>query len=330
MSEVKQTTGRPDLNGTVNVLKPPGMTSAEVVAYLRRLLKIKRVGHTGTLDPGVAGVLPVCTGQATRMAEYFTDQGKAYRVEVTFGIITDTQDAFGEVLTRQTAAITVEDVERTLARFCGTVEQIPPMYSAVRQGGKHLYEYARQGVEIERQSRQVQITDIRLLDWQGGDYPRAVIEVQCSKGTYIRTLCHDIGQALGCGAHMSFLLRLRSGPFQLEHSWTLEEITTAVENFDYSFLRPLPEGLELPLTNLPPVRGQAFLNGLSTKGHLVEGSLQSDGTIVQVCSAGSFLGIGVWRSGSLVPYKVLTRNNNKQESGVRSQNDGTGENIDDR
>lgn len=292
-------------NGTVNVLKPPGMTSADVVLFMRRLLGTKRVGHTGTLDPGVAGVLPLCIGRATRLAEYFTEHGKAYRAEITFGIVTDTQDAYGTILEQQPANISGKDVEKALLRFCGPVEQIPPMYSAVRQGGKHLYEYARQGLEIRREPRLVNIVGIRLLDWQAGEFPRAVIEVECSKGTYIRTLCHDIGQTLGCGAQMSFLLRLRSGPFRLEDSWTLEEIATAVENSDFSFLRPLPEGLDLPSAGLSDVRGQAFLNGLATKGYQVEGEPQPDGTKVQVYSGGSFLGIGIWRDGSLIPHKVL-------------------------
>ncbi|GAB6173822.1 tRNA pseudouridine(55) synthase TruB [Paradesulfitobacterium aromaticivorans] len=292
------------MDGTVNVLKPPGMTSSDVVVWLRRLLKLKRVGHTGTLDPGVAGVLPVCVGQATRVAEYFTGQGKSYRAEITFGIATDTQDALGEIITRTVPNLSVQDVENILYRFQGAITQVPPMYSSVRHQGKHLYEYARAGVEVERTGREVEIYSLNLSGWRDYEFPRAFLDIKCSKGTYVRTLCHDIGEVLGCGAHMSYLLRLQSGSFALEGSWTLEELAECVGRNDYTFLRPLPEGLDLPQADLEPQRVQAFRNGLPSASQAVQGP-RAEGLTVKVLSEGIFLGIGVWRKDILYPHKVL-------------------------
>ncbi|MFZ5827207.1 MAG: tRNA pseudouridine(55) synthase TruB [Bacillota bacterium] len=213
------------MDGVLNLLKPPGMTSHDVVSVVRRALGIKKVGHTGTLDPGVAGVLPICVGRATRLAEYIAGEDKAYRAEITFGVTTTTQDSFGEVLSDQEAShLTRGDIAYSLARFHGPVMQVPPMVSAVKVGGKRLYELARQGVEVEREARQVYIHRIQLLDFRPGPRPVAFVDVVCSKGTYIRTLAHDLGQMLKVGAHMSYLVRTRSGPFRLEEAATLEEL----------------------------------------------------------------------------------------------------------
>jgi tRNA pseudouridine55 synthase len=213
------------MDGVLNLLKPPGMTSHDVVSVVRRALGVKKVGHTGTLDPGVAGVLPICVGRATRLAEYIAGEEKAYRAEITFGVVTDTQDSFGEVLAEQEAGhLTRGDVAYCLTRFHGPIMQVPPMVSAVKVGGKRLYELAREGVEVEREARQVTIHRIQLLDFRPGPRPRAFVDVVCSKGTYIRTLAHDLGQMLKVGAHMSYLVRTRSGPFSLESAATLEEL----------------------------------------------------------------------------------------------------------
>ncbi|MFZ5816394.1 MAG: tRNA pseudouridine(55) synthase TruB [Bacillota bacterium] len=213
------------MDGVLNLLKPPGMTSHDVVSVVRRALGVKKVGHTGTLDPGVAGVLPICVGRATRLAEYIAGEEKAYRAEITFGITTDTQDSFGEVRSQQDAShLTRGDLAYSLARFHGPILQVPPMVSAVKVGGKRLYELARQGVEVEREARRVFIHRIQLLDFRPGPHPRAFVDVVCSKGTYIRTLAHDLGQMLQVGAHMSYLVRTRSGPFRLEEASTLEEL----------------------------------------------------------------------------------------------------------
>lgn len=294
------------MDGIINVLKPPGMTSADVVYCLRRLLQTKKIGHTGTLDPGVAGVLPICVGKATRLAEYLTEQGKEYRAEITFGIATDTQDAYGTVIHECQPLIKAEDVRSILPEFTGEVWQIPPMFSAVRKEGKRLYEYARSGVEIERTARAVRILRLSLRKWRDEKYPRAEFDIECSKGTYVRTLCHDLGERLGCGAHMSYLMRLRSGPFSIVNSWTLEEIEQSVTAGDLAFLLPLSSGLDLPLVSLTPERARAFCNGLSTKAGFIAAGEEQEGLFVQVTDGKELLGIGLWRGGALCPHKVIT------------------------
>ncbi|MDR3599650.1 MAG: tRNA pseudouridine(55) synthase TruB [Desulfosporosinus sp.] len=318
------------MEGIINVLKPPGMTSSDVVVWMRKVLKIKKIGHTGTLDPGVAGVLPLCVGKGTRLAEYITEQGKAYLAEIAFGITTDTQDSFGKVIQVTSPVLRQSDLERVLPGFMGKIAQTPPMYSAVRKEGKHLYEYARQGLVIERTTREVSIYKLTLEKWYEGEFPRALVTIECSKGTYIRTLCHDLGQALGCGAHMSYLLRVRSGPFKIQESWTLEEIEEAAREASYPFLLPLTVGIDLPQVFLSAVRANAFRHGLPTKRELVKvppnswfegrgssfetetgvrtsniGDRISNASYVQVMEDGELIGIGIWREDSLFPHKVF-------------------------
>ncbi|HZK55775.1 MAG TPA: tRNA pseudouridine(55) synthase TruB [Desulfosporosinus sp.] len=297
------------MEGIINVLKPPGMTSSDVVVWMRRVLKTKKIGHTGTLDPGVAGVLPLCVGKGTRLAEYITEQGKTYLAEVTFGVTTDTQDAFGQVVQRTEPDVKQSDLERIIPNFLGKLLQIPPMFSAVRKEGKHLYEYARQGISIERTPREITIYDLKILKWYETEFPRAILDIECSKGTYIRTISHDLGQVLGCGAHMSNLLRVRSGPFKIQESWTLEEIEEAVRESNYDFLLPLSAGINLPRVVLSTVRANAFRHGLSTKRDLVKllniEDHRSNTPYVQVLEDGELIGIGAWREESLIPHKVL-------------------------
>ncbi|HHV29596.1 tRNA pseudouridine(55) synthase TruB [Acetivibrio mesophilus] len=209
------------MNGILNVLKPPGMTSFDVVAYLRGILKMKKIGHTGTLDPGAAGVLPICTGKATKAIEYLTDKDKVYRAELLLGVSTDTQDAYGKVINTLEVKASHDEIERAIKSFEGSYSQLPPMYSAIKMNGKKLYELARSGIEVERTPRDVKIHFIDILNITGN---RIVFDVGCSKGTYIRTLCSDIGDRLGCGGHMAFLVRMKAGSFDLENALTLEEI----------------------------------------------------------------------------------------------------------
>jgi tRNA pseudouridine 55 synthase len=293
------------LEGIINVLKPPGMTSSDVVVWMRKILKTKKIGHTGTLDPGVAGVLPLCIGKGTRLAEYLTEQGKAYRAEVTFGITTDTQDSYGKVTQVNLPNCKQSDVEQVLPNFIGEISQIPPMYSAVRKEGKHLYEYARQGMAVERTSRKVSIFQLKLEKWYAEEFPRAILDIECSKGTYIRTLCHDLGEVLGFGAHMSYLLRIRSGPFKIQESWTLEEIEEAVSKSSYPFLLPLTMGIELPRVVLSTARAKAFKQGLPTRRELINASFEGHEPHVQVIEDGELIGIGVWREQGLFPHKVF-------------------------
>jgi tRNA pseudouridine55 synthase len=213
---------RNKFNGILNVLKPPGMTSFDVVGHLKKVLAEKKIGHTGTLDPGAAGVLPVCVGSATRAVGYLTEKDKLYRAELTLGIATDTQDSFGNVLYRKEPDVTEEQIMEVMKGFMGRQLQIPPMYSAIKVEGKRLYELARSGITIERKPREIEIFKIDIIEINGD---KILFDVLCSKGTYIRTLCSDIGEKLLCGGHMSFLLRLRSGEYDLLSSLTLEEIS---------------------------------------------------------------------------------------------------------
>lgn len=217
------------LDGVLNLLKPPGMTSHDVVDFVRRTLGVKRAGHTGTLDPGAAGVLPVCLGRATRVSEYLLGTDKAYRAVMVFGLTTDTQDAQGRVVTTADASgVTREAVEAALGGFRGLIRQVPPMVSAARHQGERLYRLARRGETVERVPRDVTVSALTLAEWYPGARPRVVLDITCSKGTYVRTLCHDLGQALGCGAYLDFLVRVRHGPFRQEESATLEELVDAV------------------------------------------------------------------------------------------------------
>lgn len=293
------------MDGVINVHKPVGMTSSDVVVWVRKHLNTRKVGHTGTLDPEVNGVLPICVGRATRLAEYLTNQGKSYRAEITFGIVTDTQDAQGEILHSIKPEINEDDFLKILPQFMGSIQQIPPMYSAVRHQGKHLYDLARQGIEVERVPRTINIRRLEFFSWQEGEYPKAIFEVDCSKGTYIRTLCQDLGDALGCGAHMSKLVRLRSGPFRLEESWTLEQISEAIMNGRDDFLISMDRVLDLPRIELTPERAEAFRHGLPTSQRGLSGAMLPESGQVQVFMGNEFIGIGKCNDQSLYPYKVF-------------------------
>lgn len=236
------------MDGFINVLKPPGMTSHDVVAWLRKLLRMRKIGHAGTLDPGVAGVLPVALGKGTRLLEYFIDSDKSYRCEIVLGIETTTQDLSGAVLSQNPVSqAQLNCFPRVLSEFVGEQLQVPPMVSAVRYQGKRLHELARQGIEVDLPPRRIWITDLTLLETQFDQPPyTAIFDVTCSKGTYIRTLCHDIGKRLGCGACLSFLVRTRTGIFKLEDAVTLEEIQSGWEKGDKNFILPLTGLLPFP------------------------------------------------------------------------------------
>ena len=210
------------MNGIINVYKPAGITSFDVIYKVRKILGIKRIGHTGTLDPMATGVLPICVGKATRASELIMASEKEYIAEITFGSETNTADSTGEVTKVSDKRVTKEEFLNTLEAFNGEIEQIPPMYSAIHHNGKRLYKLAREGVEVERAARKIKIFDITLLTFEED---KAEILVKCSKGTYIRTLCEDIGRYAGMCAHMSALERVRSGIFTKENSVTVEEVS---------------------------------------------------------------------------------------------------------
>lgn len=209
------------MNGIINVRKEKGFTSFDVVAKLRGILKIKKIGHTGTLDPDATGVLPVCIGKATKVCDLLTDKDKEYRAVMLLGKVTDTQDISGQVLCEQSVAVSKEAVRDAVMSFVGAYDQIPPMYSALKVNGRKLCDLAREGIEVERKPRQVHIYEIEI---EKIELPRVTMRVHCSKGTYIRTLCQDIGEKLSCGACMESLVRTRVADFTLENSRTLDEL----------------------------------------------------------------------------------------------------------
>lgn len=221
--------GEISLDGILPLWKEKGMTSHDCVFQLRKILKMKKIGHTGTLDPNVDGVLPICLGQATKLAEYITDEGKTYEAKVSIGRATTTEDAEGETVEEDFSfkTITKEQIEKVLQALTGEIEQTPPMYSAVKVNGKKLYEYARSGQTVERPTRKVTIYSLDLLNddeiFQGEEITFS-IRISCSKGTYIRTLAVQIGEALGYPAHMAQLTRTRSGNFTKEQCYTLKQI----------------------------------------------------------------------------------------------------------
>lgn len=222
------------MDGILAIHKEVGMTSHDVVFKLRKILKTKKVGHTGTLDPEVSGVLPICVGKATRVSDYVMESGKSYRAEVTIGMSTTTEDQTGEIVDQKRVDQNLWDKDEiiaTLKQLEGDIEQIPPMYSAVKVNGKKLYEYARQNIEVERPVRRVHINSIDLISdiIYENDTCKFEIEVECGKGTYIRTLATQIGALLNYPAHMSHLIRLKSGGFSLEQAIKLDDLREIVE-----------------------------------------------------------------------------------------------------
>jgi tRNA pseudouridine55 synthase len=213
------------MDGILNVNKPAGITSFDVVAMVRRLTKEKRVGHAGTLDPMATGVLPVCVGQATRLVEYLVDTSKAYRAEIELGLTTDTYDMEGQITQRcDVTGITQEQLTAALLTFLGPISQMPPMYSAVKHHGQPLYKLARAGVTVERKARSAMVYSIELTKWQA---PVATVEIVCGKGTYIRAIANDVGNMLGCGASLKSLTRLYCGIFRLADAVTPAELEEA-------------------------------------------------------------------------------------------------------
>ena len=235
------------MNGFINLLKPPGMSSGAAVAIVKRLTK-ERVGHAGTLDPEAAGVLPIMVGRATRLLSCFPDHSKSYVAEIAFAGATDTQDAQGAVMEEKKRVPEREEILSVLPRFRGTIMQRPPAYSALKKDGVPLYALARQGKAVETEARETVIHSLELGERTGED--GSMLSIDCGSGTYIRTLCHDIGQALNAPAHMRFLLRTRHGAFSIESAVTVEEI---MEAGDAGMLEKYLLPLDHPLRELPPL-----------------------------------------------------------------------------
>ena len=273
------------MDGFINVLKPTGLSSHDVVDIVRRIFKQKRVGHAGTLDPAAAGILPVALGRAARLVEYMEGADKSYRAEIAFGYATDTGDVYGEVVESVPHPVlpSEEELRRVLGQFVGEIEQLPPAYSAIKVGGQRAYDLARQGAAVEIKARTVRIDRLELLRVDAAR-ARILLDVDCAKGTYIRSLCTDIGATMGLPATMRFLLRTRVGGFTLDDSYTLEELAEAGADA----LRAPDTALDLPVYELDPQRVRAFYSGLSTSERRVE---LAEG-VYRVYAEGVFLGIG--------------------------------------
>lgn len=251
------------LNGVLNIYKEKNYTSHDVVAKMRGILRQKKIGHTGTLDPQAEGVLPVCLGQATKLCELLTDHDKTYRAIMRLGVETDTQDIWGQVLEEREVTCLEEQVQAVVSSFIGPYDQVPPMYSALKVDGKRLYDLARQGKVVERKARSVRIYGIEI---EKMELPLVTMTIHCSKGTYIRTLCHDIGQKLNCGACMESLVRTKSGQFTLENSMTLSQLETIR---DEGFLDQYVISIEEMLSQYPKAVVRKEADHLAQNGNPV-------------------------------------------------------------
>ncbi|MBQ7986504.1 MAG: tRNA pseudouridine(55) synthase TruB [Clostridia bacterium] len=290
------------MDGVIVINKPTGQTSHNLVGFTRRLLNIKKVGHTGTLDPDASGVLPVCIGRGTKAADMLTASDKAYRAQFILGMTTDTLDASGEILTEQPVNVTKEQIEDVIKGFIGEIFQIPPMFSAIKKDGKKLYELAREGITIEREKRKVTIFDIKICELDMQNYA-ITIEVFCSKGTYIRTLCEDIGMKLGCGAYMNTLVRIKSANFTLEESYTPEELLKMKENGTI-------EKVIIPVDKLfldyDKVVLDEFLTGKAKNVIAIRKKGLEDGNLYRIYGYdGEFLCISEYRDGALYLKKAF-------------------------
>ena len=280
-----------ELCGVILVNKHKGVTSHDIVFKIRRLFGTKKVGHTGTLDPLATGVLPVLVGRAAKAAEYLLSENKRYVAELRLGITTDTEDITGKILAKTDTLPTKNEFFDTCAKFIGEGEQVPPMYSALKVNGQKLVDLARQGIEIERQSRKINIYSItpEVIDEKEGLYR---ISVACSKGTYIRTLCADIGARLGCGATMTELNRTQSGAFDIENAYTIEQLESMEMDARHSLLMPV-ESLfeEAPTVILPDFYARLCRSGCEIYQKKIHTSI-NDGEFVRICDKSGFFALG--------------------------------------
>ena len=292
------------MNGFLNILKPPGMTSAAVVAQVRRLTGEKRVGHAGTLDPEAAGVLPVMIGKAARLFDYLVDKEKEYVAECAFGVATDTQDATGKVIATGESYPSYEAVQAASRQLIGDIWQRPSMYSAIKQDGVAMYERARRGESVEVPLRQVHVESIDLH----GEMPDhgVLMTIRCGRGTYIRSICNDLGELVGCPAHMRFLLRSQSGVFRLDTAMTLEEAAALKETGE---LASHLLALDMPLHHLPRVDVRPSLrkqveNGVKLPLKRVDGDELAEGQATRVYLDNEFWGMAA-REGDMLVWRAL-------------------------
>jgi len=246
------------MNGVLIIDKSAGPTSHDVVASVRKVLRMKKVGHTGTLDPAATGVLPIVLGKATKLSRYLVGCDKSYRGMICLGVTTDTLDAVGQVLEEKPVDVTEEQVEAVLEKFRGDIKQVPPMYSAKKIDGKKLYELARQGVEVEREAKDVRIDELKLISFDGTNIE---VDVTCTSGTYIRVLALDIGEALGCGGHLSALRRTRVGNFDLSSAITIDDLADEPQKAEELTLSMGDALTALPTVEIPADIGAMIKNG---------------------------------------------------------------------
>jgi tRNA pseudouridine55 synthase len=304
------------MDGILNINKPWGETSFSIVALVKRLIGERRVGHAGTLDPAATGVLPVCFGQGTRVTQFLMDSTKCYRAQIELGVTTDTYDAWGKVISRKAPChISQEQLISALAPLMGDVQQTPPMYSAVKYRGRRLYELARCGIDVSRVSRPAKIHSLQLIDWQP---PGITIEVVCGKGTYIRSLAHDLGQALGCGAMLKSLVRLKCGPFFIGDAVSVAQLEDAVH---YRYWRHLIYPIDTVLLHWAAVVVGYATSVAISNGRPVTIALDSNLKPVSVddhCRAytadGCFLGVlrfnretGQWQPEKVFPCSLAAK-----------------------
>ena len=297
-------------SGVINIYKEAGYTSHDVVAKLRGILKQKKIGHTGTLDPQAQGVLPVCLGKGTKLCDLLADHDKEYEAVLRLGITTDTQDMEGNVLQESSVQVSEEEVRTCILSFQGEQMQVPPMYSALKVNGKKLYELAREGKVVERKARPVTFHKIEVL-WM--ELPKVKIRVQCSKGTYIRTLCNDIGEKLGCGGCMEELLRTRVERFALEDAVKLDEVQKAMEEGTVdSLIFPVDRIFDQYPTAKTTTQGDLLVhNGNRLFSELLQEEPEAESGYVRVYdSEDTYIGLFEKKTDQLVPVKMFYRKEN--------------------
>ncbi len=299
--------GRP-VDGILVLDKPQGLSSNRALQTAKHLYFAAKAGHTGSLDPLATGVLPLCFGEATKFSQYLLDADKAYESTFVLGTVTASGDAEGEVLdTRDASAVSEADVAAALEAFRGEIEQVPSMFSAIKQDGQPLYKLARKGIEVERKSRRVVIKQLDLLDFRGGEAAEVDIYLECSKGTYVRSIAEDLGKALGCGAHVSALRRTSAGPFRLEDSVTLATLEALKENEELAqmddLLLPADTAVRaLPLVELSESGGFYMRQGQPVRVP----NAPRDGMVRIALETGEFLGVGeILDDGRVAPRRLI-------------------------
>jgi tRNA pseudouridine55 synthase len=310
----KQRRGRP-VNGILVLDKPPAESSNRSLQTAKRLYFAQKAGHTGSLDPLATGVLPLCFGEATKFSQFLLDSDKAYRSTFKLGVITASGDADGEVLERRDAsAVSEAEVDAELKRFAGDIEQVPSMFSALKHQGQPLYKLARQGIEVERKVRQVTVYEIALIAFRSsavtGAEPEADVYIHCSKGTYVRSIAEDLGLALGCGAHVTMLRRVKAGPFEERQAVSLSSLQSLLQDDDYSQLDALLQPVDSALQHLPAVVVAESAAFYLLRGNAVQvAGAPTDGVVRLYAEGGELLGIGeILDDGRIGPKRLIATN----------------------